>query len=192
MTVAPGGYGKTALILCNTIEMCTGKGLIGPFPIAGPLRVLYWNAEDPDDEVERRVAALCIHYQIDAAELGGWLFLGSKISNGERLARFDRKTGEVIINKPLFAAVEQFIADNQIDCVIFDPLIAFHAVPENDNSAMEKLVKAGFEQLATAQNCCVELSQHTRKNTKANSPPTIAAAPAPSHSRPAQCACSIA
>jgi hypothetical protein len=166
MTVAPGGYGKTTLILCNTTEMCTGKGLIGPAPIGGALRVLYWNAEDPEDEVERRIAAICIHYQIDATALGGQLFLGSKISNGERLAKIDRKTGEVILNKPLFAAVEQFIADNKIDCVIFDPLIAFHAVPENDNSAMEKLIKAGFEQLATAQNCCVELSQHTRKNTQ--------------------------
>jgi hypothetical protein len=166
MTVAPGGYGKTTLILCNTVEMSTGKGLIGPTPIEGPLRVLYWNAEDPEDEVERRIAAICIHYQIDPPLLGGYLFLGSKIGNGERLAKVERKTGEVILNKPLFAAVEQFIADNKIDCVIFDPLIAFHAVPENDNSAMEKLIKAGFEQLATAQNCCVELSQHTRKNTQ--------------------------
>jgi AAA domain/Bifunctional DNA primase/polymerase, N-terminal len=166
MTVAPGGYGKTTLILCNTTEMCTQKGLIGPAPMEGPLRVLYWNAEDPEDEVERRIAAICIHYQIDPTLLGGYLFLGSKISNGERLAKVERKTGEVILNKPLFAAVEQFIADNKIDCVIFDPLIAFHAVPENDNSAMEKLVKAGFEQLATTQNCCVELSQHTRKNTQ--------------------------
>ena len=31
---------------------------------------------------------------------------------------------------------------------------------------MEKLVKAGFEQLAAAQNCCVELSQHTRKGNQ--------------------------
>ena len=69
MTIAPGGYGKTALILCNTIEMCTGKGLIGPGPIGGPVRVLYWNAEDPEEEVERRIAALCVHYQIDAKVL---------------------------------------------------------------------------------------------------------------------------
>ena len=144
MTIAPGGYGKTALILCNTIEMCTGKGLIGPARMAGPVRVLYWNAEDPEEEVERRIAALCVHYQIDATVLRDHLFLGSKISNGERLAKLDRKTGEVILNKPLFAAVEQFIADNKIDCTVFDPLIAFHAVPENDNSAMEKLIKCGL------------------------------------------------
>jgi AAA domain len=103
MTIAPGGFGKTALILCNTMEICTGKGLIGPGPIEGPLRVLYWNAEDPEEEVERRIAALCIQYQIDASSLRGHLFLGSKINNGERLAKINRKTGEVILNKPLFA-----------------------------------------------------------------------------------------
>ena len=40
MTVAPGGHGKTTLILCNTTEMCTQKGFIGPAPMEGPLRVL--------------------------------------------------------------------------------------------------------------------------------------------------------
>jgi hypothetical protein len=164
MTIAPGGYGKTALILCNALEMCTRRGLLGPAPLEGPLRVLYWNAEDPEDEVERRIAALCIRYQIDAAELVGQLFLGAKIS-GERLAKMDRKTGEIIINKPLFTAVEKFIAANRIDCAVFDPLVAFHSIPEGDNGAMEKLLKAGFEQLATAHNCCVELSAHTKKGT---------------------------
>ena len=162
MTVAPGGWGKTALVLCNALEMCTRQGLLGPRPLEGPLRVLYWNAEDPEDEVERRIAALCIHYKIDAAELADLLFLGSKIS-GERLGKVDRKTGEIIINKPLFATVEQFIADNKIDCAVFDPLVAFHSIPEGDNGAMEKFLKAGFEHLATAHNCCVELSVHTKK-----------------------------
>jgi hypothetical protein len=166
MTVAPGGYGKTALVLCNALEMGTGKGLIGPSPIEGRVRVLYWNAEDPEDEVERRIAALCIHYRINQADLAGYLFLGSKIGNGERLGHLDRKTGEVILNKPLFDHIETFIADNKIDCAIFDPLIAFHTVPENDNAAMERLVKSGFEQLAIAQNICIELSQHTRKTTQ--------------------------
>src|SRR5262245_57974298 len=64
MTVAPGGYGKTALVLLNAIEMVTGRGLIGPKPVGGALRVLYWNGEDPEDEVERRIAAICIHYNI--------------------------------------------------------------------------------------------------------------------------------
>ena len=34
MTVAPGGYGKTTLIICNALEMATGRGLIGPAPPA--------------------------------------------------------------------------------------------------------------------------------------------------------------
>src|SRR5262249_51782912 len=38
MTVAPGGYGKTSLVICNAIEMVTGHGLIGPPPV-GPVHV---------------------------------------------------------------------------------------------------------------------------------------------------------
>ena len=60
MTVAPGGYGKTSLIIVNVIEMCLGTGLIGPAPSGGQLSVAYWNAEDPPEEVERRIAAVCL------------------------------------------------------------------------------------------------------------------------------------
>jgi hypothetical protein len=58
--------------------------------------------------------------------------------------------------------VTAFIKDNFIDVAIFDPLIAFHRVPEGDNVAMEQVVRI-FEQIAMECDCSVELSQHTRK-----------------------------
>jgi RecA-family ATPase len=55
MTVAPGAWGKSSLLIVNALEMVLHRGLIGPRPVApGPLRVGYWNAEDPEDETERR------------------------------------------------------------------------------------------------------------------------------------------
>src|SRR5262245_28106390 len=80
MTVAPGGYGKTTLLITNAVEMCTGLGLLGSAPPGGAMRVAYWNAEDPEDEVERRVAATCLRHNIDPEALRGRLFLGSKIT----------------------------------------------------------------------------------------------------------------
>jgi hypothetical protein len=44
------------------------------------LRVIYWNAEDPDDEIERRIAAVCLRYGLDPSRLEGQLFLGSRIT----------------------------------------------------------------------------------------------------------------
>jgi hypothetical protein len=162
MTVAPGGYGKTALILLNAIEMATGRGLIGPAPAGGRLRVLYWNGEDPEDEVERRIAAICIRYDIPPEELEGCLFLGSKITDPQRLATMDRY-GNVVLNQAVLAQITQFISNNKIDCSMFDPLIAFHRVKENDTMAMEVVIRNAFEHTADATNSCIELSQHTRK-----------------------------
>jgi AAA domain len=163
MTVAPGGYGKTTLLIANVLEMCTGRGLLGPDPPNGPLRVAYWNAEDPEDEVERRIAAACLHHKIDPEALRGRLFLGSKITGRHRLASLD-KAGNVVFDDRILAEITQFIADNKIDCALFDPLIAFHRVPEGNNNAMEELIKQAFEPIALSCNCCVELSQHTRKS----------------------------
>jgi hypothetical protein len=162
MTVAPGGWGKTTLILCNAVEMCLALGLLGPAPVGGPLRVAYWNAEDEEEEIERRLAAICIRYDIDPERLRGQLFLGSKITGGRRLAELG-KNGKVIFDEPIINQVTQFIGDNRIDCTMFDPLIAFHTVPEGDNIGMEQVIKQGFEPIAIKTNSCVELSQHTRK-----------------------------
>jgi AAA domain-containing protein/DNA primase RepB-like protein len=161
MTSAPSGFGKTALVTANVLEMVTGSGLLGFPPNEGALRVAYWNAEDDDDEVERRIAAACQRHRIKLEALVGRLFLGSRFVDGRRLAKVDR-FGRVVLDDALLAAVTKFVADNQIDCAIFDPLIAFHAVPENDVSAMAQ-VMAAFTRIAEANDCCVELVQHTRK-----------------------------
>jgi AAA domain/Bifunctional DNA primase/polymerase, N-terminal len=163
MTVAPGGYGKTTLLITNAVEMCTGLGLLGSAPPGGAMRVAYWNAEDPEDEVERRVAATCLRHNIDAEALRGRLFLGSKITGRRRLASLDR-AGNVVFDDGILTQVTGFITGNRIDCAMFDPLIAFHRVPEGDNSAMEQVIKQAFEPIAIITNCCVELSQHTRKS----------------------------
>jgi hypothetical protein len=161
MTVAPGGFGKTTLVVCNAIEMAAGLGLVGALPTESDLRVAYWNAEDPDEEVERRIAACCLRHGINADALARRLFLGSRIVDGRRLAKIDR-SGMVVLDDAQIAIVTEFIADNRIDVVILDPLVAFHTVPENDPGAMEQ-VMAAFGRIAEATDCCVELSQHTRK-----------------------------
>src|SRR5262249_26329100 len=89
--------------------------------------------------------------------------LGSKLTGGRRIARVD-KNGNVIFDKAMLAEINRLVVEHQIDVVIFDPLIAFHRVPEGDNGLMEQLIKGGFGELAVNGNCCVELSQHPRKS----------------------------
>jgi hypothetical protein len=192
MTVAPGGYGKTTLLIANVLEMCTGQGLLGPEPPNGPLRVAYWNAEDPEDEVERRIAAACLRHNIAPEMLRGRLFLGSKITGRRRLASLD-KAGNVVFDDRILAEITQFIADNKIDCALFDPLIAFHRVPEGNNNAMEEVIKQAFEPIAypaiVASNF-PSTPARAQPASKARSASTIAAALAPSPTLPAASASS--
>ena len=46
--------------------MASGQNLLGVAAIR-PMRVWYWNGEDPQEELERRVLAICLHYNIDRA-----------------------------------------------------------------------------------------------------------------------------
>ena len=51
VTASPGGKGKTSLALVEALEMVTGRRLLVEKPdteaTAAPLRVYYWNGEDP-------------------------------------------------------------------------------------------------------------------------------------------------
>jgi RecA-family ATPase len=166
MTASLGAYGKTTVVLTNAIEMAINIGLIGPPPNVPDLRVLYWNGEDPDTEIERRIAAICFKYTIDREKMRGRFFLGSKLARGRRLAGIDRN--KIVIDDEVLAIARQFIADNKIDVVIFDPLVAFHSAPESDNMTMDQVVRSVFDDIATDFNCCVELSHHMRKNVTAS------------------------
>jgi hypothetical protein len=160
MTVGPGGFGKTSLEICNAIEMVTGKGLIGPAPDE-QTNVLYWCGEDEATEIERRIAAACLHHDVDPESLRDRLFLGNKITGHGRLASLNHH-GDVVLNRPLIDQVIGFIGVHSIGVAIFDPLIAFHRVVENSTN-MEVVVKDVFEPMAVTTDCCVELCVHTRK-----------------------------
>ena len=161
MTVAPGGFGKSSLVLANAIEMCLGRGILGPVPTEGAIRVAYWNIEDPPEEVERRIAAFCQRHGVDPAALAGQLFVGGRLPPGNRFVHLDRR-GRAVISKKMFEALATYVRDNKIDCLILDPFVAFHGVPENDNGLMEQVVSE-FKRLAEETRTCVELVHHTRK-----------------------------
>jgi AAA domain len=69
-TVAPGGTGKSSLVMVESVSMALGLDLLdNKRPLERPLRVWYHNGEDPMDELKRRLAAICQHYEISLEEL---------------------------------------------------------------------------------------------------------------------------
>lgn len=54
------------------------------------------------------------------------------------------------------------IISRKIDAVIIDPFVSCHEVGENDNTAMDMIVKE-WGRVADRGNCAVHLVHHTRK-----------------------------
>ncbi|MDO9461685.1 MAG: AAA family ATPase, partial [Alphaproteobacteria bacterium] len=73
-TVAPGGVGKTALTIVETLTMTSAKALLGVV-VPKPLRVWHWNLEDPQEETVRRIQAAALHYRLEPEEIGDRLFV---------------------------------------------------------------------------------------------------------------------
>ena len=136
-TIAPGGVGKTSLSFVEAVSMVSGRALLGGAP-PKQVRVWLWNLEDPLDEMERRLAAILLHFQVDAGEVGG-LFVDSGRTSPLLLA--SKLRDQVVVAEPVVDALIQEIRERQIDVVIIDPFVSSHAVPENDNGAIDRVVK---------------------------------------------------
>src|ERR1700730_18111254 len=72
-TVMSVRCGKSSLVLVEAIAMASGRNLLN-VAFKERLRVWYWNGEDPQDEIDRRVAAILLHFKIAARDIEGWFF----------------------------------------------------------------------------------------------------------------------
>jgi hypothetical protein len=159
-TVAPGGLGKSSLELVEALAMATGRDLLG-VQVREPLRVWYWNGEDPIEEIDRRVAAICLHYGITEAQLGGRFFRDSGRTSKIVLAQATRDGATLAT--PVFDALQEALIATAIDVAIFDPFVATHAISENDNGQINMLV-SGLATVAERTNASIELVHHVRKS----------------------------
>jgi hypothetical protein len=160
VTVAPGGLGKTANSIVEALSMASGKDLNGTKP-PQRLRVWIFNAEDPRDELERRLMAAAIHYKLKPEDFEGRLFLDSGREQELVIAREDKKAGVKIV-EPVVEAVASLIHRLGIDAMIVDPFVSTHQVNENDNGAIDKVAKL-WAQVANDTNCAIDIVHHLRK-----------------------------
>lgn len=162
-TFAPGGVGKSALVLAEAMAMASGKPLLGHRP-RDRLRVGYWNGEDPAEETERRALAAALLHDLGPDDLEGWLHLGSGREDEVIIAE-QSPSGAVILGPNVDALVETVRA-LQLDVVIIDPFVSSHRVTENDNNAID-LVAKRWGKIADLTNTAVSLVHHTRKTNGA-------------------------
>ena len=163
-TVSPGGLGKSSNAVVEALAMVTGRDLLGDMP-SKPMSVWYWNGEDPMEELQRRVAAACLHYKIKAEDLGSRLYVDSGRDHEIVIARETR--GDISVAFPLVDGLVKEIQRRGIDVLIIDPFVASHAVSENDNTKIEAVVRQ-WMRVAEEGRCAIELVHHTRKTNGQN------------------------
>lgn len=163
-TVSPGGLGKSSNAVVEALAMVTNRDLMDEQP-QKPLSVWYWNGEDPMEELQRRVAAACIHYKIARDDIEGRFYVDSGRNTEIVIAKEDR--GNIVIAFPLVEALTAEIKARGIDVLIIDPFVASHSVSENDNNKIEAVVKQ-WMRVADEARCSIELIHHVRKGNGTN------------------------
>lgn len=163
-TVSPGGLGKSSNAVVEALAMVTHRDLLGEMP-QKPLSVWYWNGEDPMEELQRRVAAACIHYKIKREDIADRFYVDSGRNTEIVIAKEDR--GNIVIAYPLVESLTAEVIARGIDVLIIDPFVASHSVSENDNAKIEAVVKQ-WQRVADEGRCSIELVHHVRKGNGVN------------------------
>lgn len=157
VTVAPGGVGKSSLVIAEALAMTSKQPLLGVIPKRA-LRVWYQNNEDGQDELDRRVSAAMLRHNLRPADIGDRLRVTSGRDMEMPIINEEGRVNEWEIVRPIIA---ELIA-NQIDVLIVDPLVDCNRSQENDTGVMDRLAKT-FGKIAEHANCAVELVHHMRK-----------------------------
>jgi RecA-family ATPase len=158
LTAGPGGMGKSSLDMVEAIAMAACRNLLGEQP-EERLRVWLHNGEDPRDEIDRRLAAICQHNKIPMKELEGWLW---RTSGTEFPLRVAKGYANLEINEVLVRQISAAIAKDQIDVAIFDPLVTLHSVSELDPGKMDAVIRL-FAGIADENDAAIEIAHHVRK-----------------------------
>ena len=177
LTIAPGGLGKSSLIIAESLAMVSNRPLLGVLPNESEfqvdevgLRVWYWNGEDPREELERRISGAMKHYDVKDSDIDDRLFVDSGRNLPIRIA--DTAKSEVRIAIPLVNAVVEAIRDHRIDVLIIDPFVSSHSVSENDNVAIDRVAKQ-WSDIADKTGCHIHWVHHNRKAREGSGASTI-------------------
>jgi hypothetical protein len=159
VSLALGGTGKTSQIIAETLAMVSGKPLLGITP-PRRLRCWLWNLEDPREEIDRRIAAAMLYYGLTAEDIEGYLFVNH--GRDTPLVITESTGSNTTILRPVVDALVSEVCERGIDVLTIDPFISSHDAQENNNPAMDKVIKE-WGCVADKGNCAGHVVHHTRK-----------------------------
>ena len=157
-TIASGAVGKSSLKIVEALALATGRSLLGQ-EVPRRSRVWLFNLEDEKNEMDRRMIAAMIHYRIKPEDVEGYLFVESETSLVITVT--DRNGTKIRL--PVVGGLIDAIKRRAVDVLIIDPFISSHNSPENDNGAMDLIVKHGWIPVARDGECAIISCHHTTK-----------------------------
>ncbi|WP_296518716.1 AAA family ATPase [Rhodopseudomonas sp.] len=158
-TVSPGGVGKSSLIAAEALAAVSGKPLLDVVPVRR-LTVWLWNLEDPQEETERKIQAVALHYGLTPSDISDRLFVDS--GRDQPLVMATATRNGTTIARPVVDSLVAEIINRGVDILNIDPFVSCHEASENDNTAMDMIAKE-WGRVADRGNCAVHLVHHTRK-----------------------------
>jgi hypothetical protein len=159
--VAPGGTGKSLWAMVAGVSLATGISLLGERVYA---RTNVWliNLDDPMDELNRRFAAVRLHYRLQPDEWEGRFYMNSGEERGLFMAEMKLTEDGFAVVHPDEEALERHILDNAIGLLIVDPFAESHSLEENSNPQMVAAT-AAWRRVARRTKCAILLVHHVRK-----------------------------
>lgn len=136
---APGATAKSTWSLQMAIAVATGDGRLIGAEVTERTEVLIINNEDPLDEMRRRLAAACKHYEIDFEAIRHKIHLFSGHGNKFKLARRGNGRQQIVVGE-LLPFLIKYVKENNIGVTVFDPLVSVHESNENDNTEMQRVM----------------------------------------------------
>jgi len=158
LLVAPGGTGKSSLILGMCMALATNRPLLGG-RIHQQCNVALLNLEDPEDEINRRMAAIAMRYDITNDDIAGRFYVSPpEVTVNIAATGAD---GFTVISPDVDDLIKK-VTDAKIDVLAVDPFAESHTLEENSNPQMIQAA-AAWRRVARECNCAVLLAHHVRK-----------------------------
>lgn len=157
---APGGSGKTTFTTGLALSIATGRTILG-LTVSSPGNVWVWNLEDDYDELERSIAAAQQRHAVSHGEIDAKLSVNSALDGSGLCTATEGREGMTLL-EPVFDKISAEIEAKGVSVLIIDPFVSSHAVEENSNTKIDKIVKA-WARVARATDCAIILVHHTSK-----------------------------
>ena len=159
---APPGTGKTAWSMQLAATYAMGSPFAGTIPVK-PGKVLIINAEEPIDEMARRLRAACQGYEYDFDEVSENVKFISGYDNPLLITKQSGSTREIIVDAKT-DAIAAYCRESDVSLVIMDPIAEFGHGEENDNNAQKQFFQA-LRKMAADGNFALLAFAHTPKTT---------------------------